>query len=129
MSSLIPSHMANDANATIRSHHNQTMNDPASAMKMMFGARLRAVRIAYGYKSAREMAERIGEDQNTYSMWERGQRYPPPEKLLKIIQATGATSDYLYFGFMDALPVKLASALDGKQSVAQSRSDQQRLAS
>ena len=79
--------------------------------KRQVGQRLRAVRIAAGYESAREFARRIGVGENAYTNWERGDRLIEPEDLGKVRDLTGVTSDYIYYDDPSALPADLASAL------------------
>ena len=79
--------------------------------KRQVGQRLRAVRVAAGYKTAREFAQRIDVGESAYTNWERGERLIEPEDLRKVRDLTGVTSDYIYYGDPSGLPARLARAL------------------
>ena len=68
------------------------------------GGRLRAVRTAAGFATAREFAKRLGVEQNTLTSWERGLRLIEPEDLDGVRRLTGITSDYIYYGDSTGLP-------------------------
>ena len=75
--------------------------------KVAAGARLKRVRLAAGYATQRDFAEALDVGLTTYSKWELGQRRPPNHILAKISNLTGATTDYLFLGKVDGLPVHL----------------------
>jgi transcriptional regulator with XRE-family HTH domain len=77
--------------------------DPLSG----FAERLRQVREACGFATARAFARTLGIEEAAYRRYERGESYPHPETLGRIRQLTGATIDYLYFGEAAGLPVGL----------------------
>lgn len=60
------------------------------------------MRQALGYSTVRDfVAARFpdgGITENRVSAWERGDRFPDPETLGMVLQATGATADYLMYG-------------------------------
>jgi transcriptional regulator with XRE-family HTH domain len=79
--------------------------------KREVGRRLRAVRLAAGYETARQFAQAIGIEENTLTSWERGERLIEPENLADIRDLAGVTSDYIYYNDPSALPSNLAKAL------------------
>lgn len=87
----------------------------ASQLKLEFGARLKMARTALGYTSAALAAAGIGVDENTYTMWERGERYPNAVNLLKIKRGFGVTVDYLYFGDRQGLSTDLVRLLNAAE--------------
>ena len=62
------------------------------------GGRLRAVRTAAGFATARGFAKELGVEENTLTSWERGLRLIEPEDLDGVRRLTGVTSDYIYYG-------------------------------
>lgn len=75
------------------------------------GQRLRAVRLAAGFTTAREFAAALEVPENTYTMWERGHRLVHPNTLAKIKSVTGVTADYIYYGEPGGLPLWLVRRL------------------
>ena len=63
-----------------------------------FGRRLRQMRMDRGFKTAREFAEFIAQEENTLTRWERGETEPGFEVLLRICQVLGTTPDELLLG-------------------------------
>lgn len=63
--------------------------------KRQVGQRLRAVRTAAGYRTAREFAEKLDIEENTLTSWERGERLIEPEGLAGVRELTGVTADYI----------------------------------
>ena len=51
-----------------------------------------------GFKTAREFAELIAQEENTLTRWERGETEPGFEVLLRICQVLGTTPDELLLG-------------------------------
>jgi len=84
-------------------------------LKREFGNRLRKTRKCRGFATAAIFASLIEEEANTVTMWERGDRYPPPYQLQKIIKVLRITSDYLLFGNMGGLTQEATTAILGKQ--------------
>ncbi len=83
----------------------------SDAWKRQVGQRLRAVRTAAGYATAREFAEKLDIEENTLTSWERGQRLIEPEDLAGVRKLTGVTADYIYYGDPSGLPPELAGNL------------------
>lgn len=59
---------------------------PATPFSRAFGKRLRAIRIAEGFESARAFADALGVEPNTLTTWERGSRLPTLETFLRLCQ-------------------------------------------
>ena len=91
--------------------------------KRKFGSRLRLARKRRGFQTAAGFAAVIEEDENTVTMWERGDRYPPPHQLNKLILALRVTSDFLLFGYMDGLTTEAARDILGKISAYSTDTD------
>jgi transcriptional regulator with XRE-family HTH domain len=66
--------------------------------KVAFGARLRTLRVAAGFQSARLFAEALGVNENTYSRYERGQSAPDFHLLQKICKRLNITPNDLFSG-------------------------------
>lgn len=71
------------------------------------GERLRLLRVASGYESQVEYAEALNISPQRYNHWERGRRLPDLWAIGRICTMTGATSDWIYFGVMGAMPPDL----------------------
>ncbi len=80
--------------------------------KRQVGQRLRAVRTAAGFETARAFARKLGVEENTLTSWERGLRLIEPEDLAAVRQLTGVTSDYIYYGDSSGLPPELIESLE-----------------
>jgi DNA-binding XRE family transcriptional regulator len=63
--------------------------------KAKFAMRLRSYRTICGYEYAREFAQEIGEQENTYTRWERGEVMPNLKQLVTIAWALGITPNDL----------------------------------
>lgn len=75
------------------------------------GRRLRAARLALGYESKRQFAERAGLTEQTYGPWELGVREITREGAKQLRRHYGLSMDFIYFGNKDALPHSLAKLL------------------
>ncbi len=76
----------------------------SKAWKRDVGGRLRVVRTAAGFATARAFAKELGVEENTLTSWERGLRLIEPEDLDGVRRLTGVTSDYIYYGDSAGLP-------------------------
>lgn len=81
------------------------------------GRRLRAVRLAAGYETAREFAAEIGVEEKTYSTYERGTRKAPFAVIRKAAGRLQITSDYLLWGDASGLPVRIYERLRATSSL------------
>ena len=79
--------------------------------KRQVGQRLRAVRTAAGYRTAREFAEKLDIEENTLTSWERGERLIEPEDLAHVRELTNVTADYIYYDDPSGLPPELVPNL------------------
>lgn len=79
----------------------------ASHVQARFAERLRIIRKAKGYQTAREAAEHMGVAENTYTTWERGEKRPGWWHLVLIRRFFGASLDYLLDGDESGISVGL----------------------
>lgn len=75
------------------------------------GKRLRAARLAAGFETARQFAQAIGVEEKTYSTYERGTRGIPFAVLRLAALRLQVTSDYLLWGDVSGLPVRMYERL------------------
>lgn len=72
---------------------------PATDMQMEFSARLRAIRVARGFKTQVAFADRLEVQQKRVSAWENGHSTPDSLELLqRVCDLLGVTADFLLFG-------------------------------
>jgi transcriptional regulator with XRE-family HTH domain len=85
------------------------MNMQSKTFRKEFAGRLRGLRLWAGYETAREFARMIGEEENTYTRWERGETLPSIEQLMTICGALDVTPNQII------LPraKKITQTLDG----------------
>lgn len=62
---------------------------------MSIGSRIRALRIANGYKSQQELADVLYVNQTAVSQWERGATTPNNQTLLRLCELFHCSSDYI----------------------------------
>lgn len=84
-------------------HGRMAPNIPPDAIKRQFAQRLRAVR-ERKYKSAAQFARRIGEEEETYRRWERGETEPGIADLNTILIELDVSADYLVTGLLPPPP-------------------------
>jgi DNA-binding XRE family transcriptional regulator len=68
----------------------------ARLLRAQMGARLKDARLAIGYRTAKGLAEAIGENPQTYRNYERGGGIPP-DTMIALAQM-GISINYLYLG-------------------------------
>ena len=61
----------------------------------MFGRKLRSARERAGFRFARELADKLGVEPNTYRCWERGSAEPNLAMLRRIASELDISLDYL----------------------------------
>lgn len=69
-----------------------------------------------------EFGEQIGVSQSRYSMWETADRLLPPDIAIKICETFGVTTDWLYRGDPNAMPMDLWKKIRVLQSAESARS-------
>lgn len=79
------------------------MIDPSE----IIGTRLRALRLALGFAKQKDFAAEIGVEKNTYNPWEKGSRALTFEGACLIRRRFKIPLDYLFFGEIDGLSVRL----------------------
>lgn len=78
------------------------------------GRRLKLLREVLGYKGRgmqKKFADEIGIADTTWNNYERGRAKITPLNLRKLKRKTGVTSDWVYFGDSDELPLNIARRL------------------
>ena len=70
-----------------KSHHDKVLE--------RFGQRLRAARVRAGFKTAKQLADRLGLEPGSYRFYERGQAEPNLATLVRICAELSITTDYL----------------------------------
>lgn len=68
----------------------------ARLIRAQMGARLKEARIAAGYHTAKDMAEAVGENPQTYRNYERGGGIP--QDTMVALARAGVSINYLYLG-------------------------------
>lgn len=63
-----------------------------------FAQRLSSLRRVVGYEDAKDFAEALGIQPNTYRRWERAETEPSIELILRICQRLGVTPTFLLLG-------------------------------
>lgn len=92
--------------------HTDAMQKPsASQMKIEFGLRLQLARKAMGFPSCKSLGDALEIEENVVSSWERGARYPQPEKYAAITSTLNVTIDYLFLGETGGLTQQMARIL------------------
>jgi DNA-binding XRE family transcriptional regulator len=71
------------------------MKNGQEKFKEKLAMRLRSYRMLCGYETAREFAKAIGEQENTYTRWERGEVMPNLRQLVTIAWVMGITPNEL----------------------------------
>lgn len=80
-----------------------------------FAERLRIGRRARGFATAKEAAQILDVEQNTYTTWERGERAPDVWQLFKIKSLLGLPLDWLINGDASSLPASFIAKISKKQ--------------
>lgn len=75
------------------------------------GPRLRALRLALGFKTQKAFAEAIGVDKSTYNPWEKGTRLLTFEGACLIRKKFNIPLDYQFYGQLDGVPAWLRPQL------------------
>ena len=76
------------------------------------GARLARLRKALGHQQAKAFAEWIGTPDTTWNTFERGHRRITFPEVMKVVNKTGASLDWIYRGLEHTLPKHLADKLE-----------------
>lgn len=77
----------------------------------VIGPRLRTLRLALGVAKQKDFAHEIGVEKNTYNPWETGARPLTFEGALLIRKRYKIPLDYLFFGELDGLSVRLNDSI------------------
>jgi transcriptional regulator with XRE-family HTH domain len=71
-------------------------NDPSRSHRLIFAERLRSVRKARGFRTAKSFAAEMDIDQNTYTRYERGEVEPNLSVIERMWSALGLTGNELF---------------------------------
>lgn len=77
----------------------------------VIGPRLKALRLALGFKTQKAFAEAIGVEKNTYNPWEKGARPLTFEGACLIRKKFNIPLDYQFYGQLDGVPAWLRPQL------------------
>lgn len=75
------------------------------------GARLRRLREALGFSTAKEFAQFLDIDHTAWNHFERGRRAPLPADAVKVCAKTGVSLDWIYRGMEHTLPLHIVQKL------------------
>jgi len=89
------------------------------------GARLKRLRIAYGFAVAKQFANFVGISEAAWNHFETGRRPPTVPDAIKVAAKTGASLDWIYRGMEHTLPLHVAQKLE-QVPVEQPMGDQRR---
>ena len=94
--------------------HNRFMDSVEDRdMKIAFGKRLRALRIAAGFPVQRRFAEALGHEASSkLNQWEKGGKQPDMTEIGKIVRLTNASVDWLFFGNPALMPYGLMREIE-----------------
>lgn len=84
------------------------------------GNRIRAGREALGYNQ-KQFADRAGFNNSQVSNWESGLHRPSLDSCITLRETFGLSIDFIIFGILDALPHKIAKAVESNPLVRNSR--------
>jgi transcriptional regulator with XRE-family HTH domain len=77
----------------------------------VIGARLKALRLALGYKRVKTFCDFIGITDTTWNNFERGHRRISIDEAAKVVTKTGVSLDWIYLGREHTLPLHIAEKL------------------
>lgn len=78
---------------------------------VIIGGRIRRLRLALGFEQARAFCQFVGiSDQALYN-YETGKRRISLDEVMKIVQKTGVSLDWIYRGLEGTLPLHVAQRL------------------
>jgi transcriptional regulator with XRE-family HTH domain len=80
-----------------------------SQAEVIYGERLKAVRLALGFDKIRAFALTLEIHEDTYRAWERGDNMVPPGIITKIFELYSVDHNWIYLGDPYRLPFALAS--------------------
>jgi transcriptional regulator with XRE-family HTH domain len=82
-----------------------------SDAEIIYGERLKAVRLGLGYDKIRAFAEALDVHEDTYRAWERGDNMVPPGIITKLFELHSVDHNWIYLGDPSRLPFALASSM------------------
>lgn len=75
------------------------------------GKRLKMLRLGMGFQTIRGFAAHLDVAEDRYDKWEKGKALIPPEVVQRLRDEFGITSDWMYYGEVSGLSVKLLEDL------------------
>ena len=75
------------------------------------GARLRLLRLALGYEQARPFCQRLEISDQAWNNYESGRRRISLDEVMKVVQKTGVSLDWVYRGLESTLPKHVADKI------------------
>lgn len=91
--------------------------DSRDPYRVAVGQRLREVRLALDYDTARGFAEILEVDEDRLGKWETGVNLLPPPYALKLRRRFAVTTDWLYAGDPTGLPARLYQRLEDLEAI------------
>ena len=83
----------------------------ASDLKTMAGLRLKAARLVLGVERQDVMANVLGVQPSAYNNWEKGHRLPDVAAMVRLLNRSGVSLDWIFAGELRSMPFDLAARL------------------
>ena len=80
----------------------------------MAGLRLKAARLVLGVDRQDVMAHVLGVQPSAYNNWEKGLRLPDVAAMVRLLNQSGVSLDWIFAGELRSMPFDLASRLQGQ---------------
>ena len=82
-----------------------------SDLKAMAGLRLKAARLVLGVERQDVMANVLGVQPSAYNNWEKGHRLPDVAAMVRLLNRSGVSLDWIFAGELRSMPFDLAAKL------------------
>ena len=86
-------------------------SERASDLKVMAGLRLKAARLVLGVDRQDVMANVLGVQPSAYNNWEKGLRLPDVAAMVRLLDRSGVSLDWIFAGELRSMPFDLAAKL------------------
>lgn len=86
-------------------------SDDANDLKTMAGLRLKAARLVLGVERQDVMANVLGVQPSAYNNWEKGLRLPDVAAMVRLLNRSGVSLDWIFAGELRSMPFDLAARL------------------
>ena len=77
----------------------------------MAGLRLKAARLVLGVERQDVMANVLGVQPSAYNNWEKGHRLPDVAAMVRLLNRSGVSLDWIFAGELRSMPFELAAKL------------------